>query len=522
MSRKPLASLQSNRSNTQRQQQQQPVSLARRLLFPSLPNNDLPLLLVCPVPPELNTELYDFIALALRAFVNPWWTKITRYDKEFLPDITRILTVVVRALEERVLATDFSSVICRDIPVILTQHYIDYRNASSKVATAYAAGGALSIDQLFHQFQPHMALSPDGQIDRVYVRQILDHILRVCLPPEDFEPEAERLIVREILLKIVVKDVIPKIVQPWFIQKTILDLLGPQSRSAGSIVSPESPPSSQSGQVFSFHTILIVFLSAIQSISGACLALIHTYKQAVNTIKLVNQSPPKSFHPSSSHSSLKSTPSSSPVLPETNLSSSLSRAPSESSSTSSLAKAPLFPSDHPALPFVPTNQNEHHHEYYAHGPILVISEIFSMHERYASSVIITTISMLASFFTSFLDRLLPYLLDNMLSPALLLSIVRIGKRTLFPNGYPAPPPVDPTPEEQAEIHAKLLAWRGTGGLSYLTPILLGSDPSVALKSAIDPLTSTSCNVHLIMMILDRVIIALFPELGGAGPGEVLI
>ncbi|PBK77026.1 hypothetical protein ARMSODRAFT_1012229 [Armillaria solidipes] len=516
MSRKPLASLQSNRSNTQRQQQQ-PVSLARRLLFPSLPNTELPLLLVSPVPPELTAELYDFIALALRAFVNPWWTKITRYDKEFLPDITRILTVVVRDLEERVLATDFPSVICRDIPVILTQHYTDYRNASSKIATAYAAGGALSIDQLFHQFQPHMALSPDGQIDRDYIRQILDHILKACLPPEDFEPEAERLIVREILLKIVVKDVIPKIVQPWFIQKTILDLLGPQPGPAGSISISESPPPSQSGQAFSFHTILIVFLSAIQSISGACLALIHTYKHAVNTIKLVNQSPPKSFHPSPS---LKTAQASSPILTEA-ISPLLSRTPSESSSTSSLPKAPLSPSDFPAPPSISTNRCERLHEYYAHGPILMISEMFSMRDRYASSVIITTISMLASFFTPFLDRLLPYLLHSILSPALLLNIVRIGKRTLFPNGYPAPPPVDPTPEEQAEIYAKLIAWRGRGGLSHLIPILLGSDPSVTLKSAIDPLTSTSCNVHLVMMILDRIIIALFPELGGAGPGESL-
>ncbi|KAK0198640.1 PXA domain-containing protein [Armillaria mellea] len=513
MSRKPLASLQSNRSNTQRQQQ--PVSLARRLLFPSLSNNDLPLLLVSPVPPELTAELYDFIALALRAFVNPWWTKITRYDKEFLPDITRILTVVVRDLEERVLATDFPSVICRDIPVILTQHYTDYRNASSKIATAYAAGGALSIDQLFHQFQPHMALSPDGQIDRDYIRQILDHILKACLPPEDFEPEAERLIVREILLKIVVKDVIPKIVQPWFIQKTILDLLGPQPGLAGSISISESPPPSPSGQTFSFHTILIVFLSAIQSISGACLALIHTYKHAVNTIKLVNQSPSKSFH---RPPSLKTAQASSPILTEA-ISPSLSRTPSESSSTSSLPKVPLSPSDFPAPPSISTNRCERLHEFYAHGPILMISEIFSMPDRYASSVIITTISMLASFFTPFLDCLFPYLLDSILSPALLLNIVRIGKRTLFPNGYPTPPPVDPTPEEQAEIYAKLIAWRGRGALSHLIPILLGSDPSVTLKSAIDPLTSTSCNVHLVMMILDRIIIALFPELGGAGPGS---
>jgi hypothetical protein len=47
-----------------------------------------------------------------------------------------------------------------------------------------------------------------------------------------------------------------------------------------------------------------------------------------------------------------------------------------------------------------------------------------------------------------------------LSPNLILTIARNAKRTLFPNGYPAPPPVDLTPEEQAQIRARLLAYHG--------------------------------------------------------------
>lgn len=206
----------------------QPTTLAKRLLFPaSPPTDELPLLLTSSVPPELNAELYDFIALALRAFVNPWWTKITRYDKEFLPEITRILTHVFRAFEARVLATDLTPLLCCDVPTIITQHYRDYRNAKSKLSSSYASGGALSLDQIFHQFQPHMAVSPDGIIDEVYVRQVVDHILKSCLPPEDSAPEAERVIVREIIIKILLQDVIPKVTQPWFIQRTIVDLLGP-------------------------------------------------------------------------------------------------------------------------------------------------------------------------------------------------------------------------------------------------------------------------------------------------------
>jgi hypothetical protein len=202
-----------------------PISLSRRLLFPNLPSTaDLPPLLSSPsASPQLNAELYDFIALALRAFVNPWWSKVTRYDRDLVPEVNRVISVVVRALEARILATDLSLLVFRDIPSIITQHYRDYRNASSKLSTSYASASATSLSHLFHQLQPHMAISADGQLEHEYFRQIVDHILKTCLPPEDYQPEAERFLIREIVLKVLLQDVIPKITQPWFIQKLILD-----------------------------------------------------------------------------------------------------------------------------------------------------------------------------------------------------------------------------------------------------------------------------------------------------------
>jgi hypothetical protein len=206
-----------------------PATLARRLLFPALrPTDDLPPLLISPNPsPELTAELYDFIALALRAFVNPWWTKITRYDKDFLPDITRVLTIVIRNLQARIVAADLSLLVFRRLPTLVMQHYSDYRNAVSKLSSSYATGGALSLPLLFHQLQPHMAVSADGTVQEEYYRQIIDHILRTCLPPEDYDPEPERLIIREIVLKVLLQDVFPKINQPWFIHIAMLEVLGP-------------------------------------------------------------------------------------------------------------------------------------------------------------------------------------------------------------------------------------------------------------------------------------------------------
>ena len=36
---------------------------------------------------------------------------------------------------------------------------------------------------------------------------------------------------------------------------------------------------------------------------------------------------------------------------------------------------------------------------------------------------------------------------------MLANIVRSARRALFPEGWPGPPPVDPTPEEQVEMRA---------------------------------------------------------------------
>ena len=164
----------------------------------------------------------------LRAYINPWWTKITRYDKEFLPHITTILTTVLRTFEARVQPTDFAPLVFNDLPVLVRVHYRDWRAARAKVGTSYAT--------LSPQAQPHMAIvsldpGADVRVDEMYMRQVVDHLLRSCLPPEDYAPEPERFIIREVVLKLLVHDVFPKISEPWFIYKVALDLLGPPEDS---------------------------------------------------------------------------------------------------------------------------------------------------------------------------------------------------------------------------------------------------------------------------------------------------
>ncbi|SRR6266404_1083564 len=222
------------------------ASLTKRLLFPHLAASSPipPLLQTSSVCPALDAELYDLIALALRAYINPWWSKISRYDKQLLVEITRMLSSVLRALEARLLASDLSPFVYHHLPVLFTQHCVDYRTASRKLGSSYAAAGSASLSMLFHGQQQHVGVSSDGKIDEVYVRAAVDVILKACLSPEDWNAEAERYLLREIVVKTMSVDVAPRITQPWFLHSTLLNLLGPAEPPLRVSIYPILPKSS--------------------------------------------------------------------------------------------------------------------------------------------------------------------------------------------------------------------------------------------------------------------------------------
>lgn len=482
-------SLASATSSTARQQ----PALARRLLFPALaPGSDLPPLFVSPAcPPELDAEAYDLLALALRAHVGSWWTKLTRYDRDLLPQLALVLTHVLRVLEQRLVAADLATFAFCDVPALLAAHYADHRHALAKLSTSYATGGALSRLRLFHQLQPHLAVAADGTVDEEYFRHALDLVLGICLPPEDHAPDVERTIARDVLLQLVVEHVLPRVSQPWYIHKTLLDLLGPSPEPPSKVDAPllSSPPLTSRQPP---HGLLVLLLSVVQSLSGACLALIHAYKHTIQTIKLVNRS--ASAKPS------VSTPST------------MSRA----SSTSSISTTPL----------VETPQD------LVRGPLLLFARVFRIRDRFSSAIPFDLVFMMCSFFNPFLNRYvcpfhperwsqcvfsyLSYMLyERMLSVSSILSLVRLSKHALFPNGYPGSPLVEPSVEEQATIRRQLARRMSELIPPYTSAVLLGPSPAASLDAAIEPLEDSACNLHLAVFLFDAVLLTVFPELARA-------
>jgi hypothetical protein len=107
------------------------------------------------------------------------------------------------------------------------------------------------------------------------------------------------------------------------------------------------------------------------------------------------------------------------------------------------------------------------------------------------------------------DRLAPYLLDLVLTPATGVRVVALLERVLFPDGWPGPPPIEPSADEADAMKARLReVMRRRGGL--------GLD----LGRAVDVLGDGGCNAHLIAMVLDAAVLALVPELAAdVGPED---
>jgi hypothetical protein len=108
-----------------------------------------------------------------------------------------------------------------------------------------------------------------------------------------------------------------------------------------------------------------------------------------------------------------------------------------------------------------------------------------------------------------------------LSYQFLTSIVIKAKHTLFPNGYLSPTPPDPPPEEQALLREQLLSWRPRNRASaYLMSLLIGDSGEgneargrETMEDAVDAFGWRECNAHLVVLVIDRIILGLWPELG---------
>lgn len=213
----------------------------------------------------------------------------------------------------------------------------------------------------------------------------------------------------------------------------------------------------------------------------------------------------------------------------------------------------------------PTSTDEHD---LAKPSFAMLAEMLSMGNRASGSALLSMMDVAIGFSNPFLDkyvynspptrvwpssfslffRLLPHLLyTRLLTPSRITGLVKIGKNTLFPNGYPGPPPIVPSLEEQIILrrnlelrlselvpctslspppnHSSFFFFTHAHFTASISPFIVGPTPQArrnSISGVLDPLSSSECNAHLVMALFDLVLLALFPDMaaqpesGGGG------
>lgn len=70
---------------------------------------------------EVDLQLYAFIAIIIREFVQTWYAKITP-DQVFVEEVVKIIAHCTRALEQRLRNVDLESLLFDELPELLEVH----------------------------------------------------------------------------------------------------------------------------------------------------------------------------------------------------------------------------------------------------------------------------------------------------------------------------------------------------------------------------------------------------------------
>ncbi|KAG0289565.1 hypothetical protein BGZ96_006922 [Linnemannia gamsii] len=194
-----------------------------RILFPRniQQREPVPQLLNQPHP-DLDAEAYHFLAFLVRDFIQTWYSTFSS-DPQLVTSVVNVVIEIARELERRSQEVDWVGLLLLDVPEVLRRHYVDYRQATQKLETAYAPNQ--TIESIFHGLQPHFALQDGEESEKEYLRQLADELLRILLPKAEYESDCVRWLIREILACLVLRSLVEILTEPDMINYIVNTLL---------------------------------------------------------------------------------------------------------------------------------------------------------------------------------------------------------------------------------------------------------------------------------------------------------
>ncbi|GFP52230.1 protein MSS51, mitochondrial [Trichoderma asperellum] len=210
------------------------LSLIRRTLCPQQlgdKGRDAQLPIEELLPPltsrnDVDLQLYAFLAIIMREFVQSWYSKITT-DETFVPEILHIIAHCTTALEQRV-----ALLYTLDLPLTDVYHSISPLPFLSPVPRADDAS----------------SVKLQKENEATYRQLLVQAVLAILLPTEDLENPCLTALVEQILSELIIGNVIAgKASQPWLLFEAICiaarSLDEQKARAKTRIVSGKDEPS---------------------------------------------------------------------------------------------------------------------------------------------------------------------------------------------------------------------------------------------------------------------------------------
>ncbi|KAK8124640.1 uncharacterized protein PG998_000399 [Apiospora kogelbergensis] len=200
---------------------------------------------------DVDLQLYAFIAIIIRDYVQTWYTKITP-DETFVAEIVQIIAHCTRSLEQRLREVDLESLLLDELPELLDAHVRAYRTARTSVARSPVETNPREI---YHSLCPLPALSPvpkrddpkslQSQADNetAYRQLLVQGVLALLLPTEDLENECLTSLVGQVFSELILGNLfINKLSEPWMLWEILIILtrLADQGNSSGTTGSKRS------------------------------------------------------------------------------------------------------------------------------------------------------------------------------------------------------------------------------------------------------------------------------------------
>ena len=182
---------------------------------------------IASVRNKLICRVHHLSALALRAYVLSWYTRISPRDRALLPSINNtIITPLLQPILTSIYddSTPLLDLILLDLPTIITLHVKTYREAVHSTALGHG-----TLGDAYHARLPLSSIIKIGdkwELSSLYYTSLADGLLKNGLSVEEYGSTVERLMARELVGRMVLGGVGKRLSEDWFWYSLLLKLLG--------------------------------------------------------------------------------------------------------------------------------------------------------------------------------------------------------------------------------------------------------------------------------------------------------